>query len=85
MSKILARYIVDILLIISFIIVAVTGILKFPPWLQFFSPIYQLIPRITMAKLHDISGFVMTILVIVHLIFNWNFLSAMTKKYIFRK
>lgn len=85
MSKVLARYIVDILLLISFILVAVTGILKMPAWIPYFSWAYAIVPRGPMSQIHDLSGLVMTILVVVHLVFNWNFMKAMTAKYILRK
>jgi len=69
------NYIVDIGMAISFVIVAVTGILKLPA-LGGRTRDYML--------LHDWAGVVLAVFVLLHLILHWNWIYCMTKG-IFKK
>ena len=69
------NYIVDIGMAISFVIVAVTGILKLPA-LGGRTRDYML--------LHDWAGVVLAVFVLLHLILHWNWIICMTKG-IFKK
>lgn len=70
------KYFVDIILIILFFIVAVTGIIKFPIFARNVFQVAQL------STIHDFSGLLIVVFVFVHLILNFNFIVCMTKKYL---
>lgn len=70
MNKLKLNYFVDIGMAISFVIVAVTGILKLPV-LGGKTEEYLF--------LHDWSGVVLTAFVLLHLILHWNWIVCMTK------
>ncbi|MFH1684764.1 MAG: hypothetical protein ABH983_00505, partial [Candidatus Micrarchaeota archaeon] len=56
----------------------VTGLLKWPGLTKLFgTSIYQLVPNI--STLHDWSGLIMGLLVLVHLILHWNWIVSVTK------
>jgi len=76
------RYIVDIGLAISFLISIITGILKFPGLTGYFRSVYRLISAYYLSRIHDWSGLVMGIFVLVHLVLNWKWIIAMTKNLI---
>jgi cytochrome b subunit of formate dehydrogenase len=85
MEKEKISYLIDILMGISFLAVAATGILKLPPLTRYFTSVYSIITPFHMARIHDISGVVMALLVLVHLILHWNWIVAMTKNIFKRK
>lgn len=80
MEKSKANYVVDIGLIISFIGVFVSGIFKFYPLRNIFAGVFEIISKETMRTIHDWSGIVMGILVIIHIALNWNFMVMETKE-----
>jgi cytochrome b subunit of formate dehydrogenase len=79
MNRSKLNYWVDIGLLITFLLSAITGIFKFPMWTNFFGFIFQIIPHRLLSKIHDWSGLVMVLLVLVHLIMHWRWIVAMTK------
>ncbi len=83
MEKVWINYFIDIGLLISGLIVMITGILKLPE-LNFLQ-LYKLINFPMMSFVHDWSGVLFTFLVIIHLILHWNWLVCMTKKIIQKK
>ena len=85
MDKIKLNYIVDVLLGISFLAVFITGIIKFPGLLRSLGVDVKEIPWKQISMLHDLSGLVMGILVLVHLVLHWNWIVCMTRKYFGRK
>jgi hypothetical protein len=74
MKKNFLNYWIDLGLLISFLIVAITGIIKFPGL-----GLYQKFGFSNITKLHDLSGIGLIILVLVHLILHWNWIVSMTK------
>ncbi len=80
MNRSILNYIIDVGLAITFLISAVTGIIKFPELTKYFRAVYLTIPARTLNFLHDWSGIVMTALVLVHIILHWKWIVAMTKK-----
>lgn len=79
MTKAKINYWVDVGLAISFIAVSVTGVLKLRRvmgWLgwQWQDPLVQ-----TLSKIHDWSGIVMVLLVLVHLVLHWDWIVRVTK------
>lgn len=81
MDRVKIRYAVDIGLIISFLIVFITGIIKLRILSPYFSGFIEAVTPKNMALVHDWSGIVMGFLVFVHIALNWSCLVAMTKKY----
>ena len=86
MNKNTWKYIIDVGLLISGLLVIITGIIKFKSFLAIFgaSIDYTTIPIRMLSKMHDWAGIAMTIFVILHLIINWDWIVATTKCY-FRK
>jgi len=84
MDKTKIRYIIDLGLLISAFLNFTTGIIKFPALTQLFRPVYRIIPAPIMADIHDWSGVIMILLVVMHLILNFGWIVAVTKT-IFKK
>ena len=75
MNKAKLNYFIDLGLFISFLLVFVTGIIKFPPFgLKDFY--FQ-----NINKIHDLSGIAMGVLVLIHLILHWSWITSMTKSF----
>ena len=83
MEKNIIKYILDILLGISFLIVALTGIFKFSGFREFLgiSLSYRDPPMPLISAFHDWSGVVMAIIVLIHLILNWDWIVCTTKDF----
>ena len=75
MNKALLNYLVDLGMAVSFVIVAVTGILKLPAFGR--AKDYML--------LHDTAGIVLAIFVLLHLLLHWNWIKCMTKSFVFKR
>ena len=77
MDKVKWNYIIDVLILIAFIIVAITGLLKWPG-----VGAHKFLPMLKLTMLHDLSGLIATIFAFLHVALNWNFMICMTKKYL---
>jgi|AntAceMinimDraft_9_1070365.scaffolds.fasta_scaffold399659_2 cytochrome b subunit of formate dehydrogenase len=84
MDKLKLNYFVDALMTISFFVTAFTGLIIF-----FFLPSgvqkggYQVfieITKQTWTAVHNWSGIIMIVLVLVHFILHWNWIVSATKK-----
>ena len=77
------KYIVDVGLLISGLLAIITGIIKFKSFLALFgaSIDYATIPIKLYSRIHDWAGLAMTVLVILHIILNWDWIVATTKGY----
>jgi hypothetical protein len=79
------RYILNILMGLSFLVLFITGLLKFPE-LQIMLGLYQYpLPWRMISYLHDWSGVVLGILILVHLWLNRRWFSARTKNIFCKK
>jgi hypothetical protein len=74
------NYVIDILILASFLICAVTGILKWPGFIRTLGPGPTVLPMKQVTALHDWSGLLMIALIAVHFIIHLDWLAAMTKK-----
>ena len=74
MNKAKLNYFVDIGLFISFLLVFVTGVIKF----KLFN-LYKSFGFPNISLIHDWSGIAMGVLVLIHLILHWNWIVCMTK------
>ena len=79
MNKAKVNYIVDILLCISFLLVAVTGVIKLRFIMDALGLTWSTGPMPTLSFIHDWSGVIMAILVVVHIALNWRWLVCMTR------
>lgn len=80
MNKNELNYWIDIGLVISFFICFVTGVIKFRDlWLKLGIDSSNLYFK-SINSLHDLSGMILGMLVIIHLILHWKWLIVMTKK-----
>ena len=86
-EKIKVKYFVDIGLLISFLLVVITGIIKFGKLLGFFgiNPDYANLPMSRISAIHDWSGIVLAVLVLIHLILNFDWIISTTKCFFEKK
>ena len=78
-------YIVDVLLFIFSIIVVISGVIKFPSLLPLLNIDPFSLPQAEITFLHDWIGIVLTVLTLVHIILNWKWIKAMSKKLLNRR
>ena len=78
-------YIVDVLLFIFSIIVVISGVIKFPSLLPLLNIDPFSLPQAEITFLHDWIGIVLTVLTLVHIILNWKWIQAMSKKLLNRR
>jgi cytochrome b subunit of formate dehydrogenase len=79
MNMKILKWSVDLALGITFVICFVTGLLKFPLLLQM-TGLYRLVlPSALISDLHDWSGILLGLFVLVHLYLNRVWIIAMTK------
>ena len=79
MEKRVAKYLVDVGLLVSGALCAVTGIIKLPIVLRFVNLGHFILPIPRLTLIHDLSGVIFVILVIAHLSFNWRWMVGMTR------
>jgi hypothetical protein len=75
MDKLKLKYFIDIGMLIAFLCVGITGIMKLPGFMRSLGRGY--IGNI--SDLHDNSGIALVIFVVLHLILNFNWLVSVTK------
>jgi Domain of unknown function (DUF4405) len=76
----IAKWVVDIGLLASFLVCVVTGIFKFTLLMRMLGLTQLVFPLALMSDIHDWSGILLIILVGVHLVLNRRWIWAMTKK-----
>jgi hypothetical protein len=81
-KKLLQKYWIDVVLAISFVLSFTTGVIKLPILLGKFS--FSKLTLLTLMRVHDISGIIMGLLVLVHIIQHWKWIVTMSKN-IFKK
>ena len=72
------NYFIDCGLIITFLLAFLRGH-QDPGLTWFFRDVFLVVPASTLSKIHDISGMVIGLLVLAHLVLHWNWIVAMTK------
>lgn len=80
MDRGVLNYIIDAGLALTFLIVFLTGIVKWPGLIYKFGLTYADLPMRTLTLLHDWAGLAMGLLVLVHIILHWRWIVAFTKK-----
>gem|GEM_PF-947899 len=72
------KSLVDIGLILSFLICFITGIIKIPVLLKYLDLRFLDVPVFQITQIHDWSGIILGILVVIHLTLNWRVLVSLT-------
>ena len=85
MKRNVLLYIVDVLLFVFSIIVVISGVIKFPGLLPLLNIDPFSLPQAEITFLHDWIGIVLTVLTMVHIILNWKWIQAMSKKLLNRR
>jgi len=80
MDTIQGKWLVDLLMGISFAICFITGLLKFPVLLQLTGLTTVVLPFALITNLHDVSGLLMGLFVFLHLFLNRRWIVATTKR-----
>jgi len=78
-------YIINILLGLSFVVLFLTGLLKFPELQLLFNLYAYHLPWRTINFLHNWSGMIFGLTAIIHLCLNRRWVAAMTKNYFLKK
>jgi cytochrome b subunit of formate dehydrogenase len=74
------NYVIDILILASLLICAITGILKWPGFIRTLGLGLTVLPMKQVTAIHDWSGLLMIVLIAVHFFIHLDWLAAMTKK-----
>ena len=82
MNRNFVKYFVDIGMFLSFLAVAITGVLKFRSFLGFFGVEldYASMNMRLMSRVHDWTGILIVVFVLIHLILNWSWIVSTTKQ-----
>jgi len=80
MLKAHLKYIVDVGLAVSFILCFVTGVIKFPGFLRAIGATRVVLPMRDLTLIHDWSGVLLGLLVLVHLVLNYRWIITMTRQ-----
>lgn len=78
-------YIVDIFMFVFSLIVVVSGLIKFPGLLTLLNIDPFSLPQSGITFLHDWIGIALTVLTLVHILLNWKWILAMSRKVISRR
>ena len=80
MNRTKLNYWIDIGLAISFFICFYTGLVKWPGLIKIIGvSAYKTLSFSNISRLHDMSGLIMGILVLVHLALHWKWIVSVTK------
>ena len=80
MNRTILNYWIDIGLGISFFICFFTGLIKWPGLIKIIgTSAYKILYVRNISLLHDWSGLIMGLLVLIHLVLHWNWIVAVTK------
>jgi len=79
-TAIKAKWLIDVLMGISFLVCFVTGLLKYQDLLQVTGLNSVVLPFALISDLHDWTGLLMGLFVFLHLVLNRRWIVATTKK-----
>ncbi len=81
MNRTMLNYWIDIGLAISFFVCFSTGLVKWPGLIKIIGvSAYKILKVPNISVLHDWSGLIMGLLVLIHLALHWKWIVAVTKK-----
>ena len=80
MNKTILNYWIDVGLAISFFICFITGLIKWPGLIKIVGvSAYRTLSFSNISMLHDWSGLIMGLLVLIHLALHWSWIVAVSK------
>lgn len=79
-SRSFLNYAIDMSILASALLCAVTGIIKWPGLAYSLGMSYDSLPMEAFTLIHDWMGIVMVILALAHVVLHWRWLVAMTRK-----
>jgi hypothetical protein len=79
MERRTAKYLIDVGMLVSGVLCAVTGIIKLPALLTFVDLRGMILPFYQITLVHDGSGVVFVVLIIAHLGYNWRWMATVTR------
>ena len=79
LKKSMIKYIIDVSMGISFLLCFFTGLMKWPG-----KTVGKTVPSKMITYIHDYSGIILGLIVIIHLVLNWKWIITMTNKIIHR-
>jgi len=79
-KKPMIKYIIDVSMGISFLLCFITGLMKWPG-----KAVGKTSPSQMVTYIHDYSGLILGLIVLIHLIINWKWIISMTNKIIHRQ
>ena len=82
MDKSKVKYLIDLGLAAAFICSFLTGLVKFPAVREAFLLTRRVLPYTEINLVHDWAGLLMGVLILLHLLFNFSWIVAMTRKYL---
>ena len=86
MNRVKLNYWIDVGLAISFFVCFITGLIKWPGLIKIIgTSAYNVLRFRNISLLHDFSGLIMGLLVLVHLILHWKWIVAVTKSMFSKK
>lgn len=74
------KYYVDVALAISFLVCFVTGVMKLPGFVRFFHRAAIDMPTDVITGLHDGTGILLGLLVLIHLFLNRRWIVSVTRR-----
>jgi Domain of unknown function (DUF4405) len=81
MDKTILNYWIDIGLAISFFVCFITGLIKWPGLVKMIGvSAYRTLSFGNISMLHDWSGLIMGLFVLVHLVLHWSWIVAVSKR-----
>lgn len=80
MEKNSFKYVIDTSMLAAFLLVFSTGVIKFKYLMSSIGVSYQGLPMREISMVHDWSGLMLGILILIHLSLNFKWLAHMTKK-----
>ena len=82
MNKTKLNYFIDVGLAISFFTCFYTGLVKWPGLIKVIGvSAYKTLSFSNISKVHDMSGLIMGLLVIIHLVLHWKWIVVVTKSF----
>jgi len=79
MDRTMVNYFIDFGMAVTFVLLFVTGIIKFPWLLPSLGISYTGLPMNQINMIHDRSGVALGVLIIVHFLFHFKWMWAKTK------
>ena len=81
MDRRIVKYCIDLGLLVSGFLCISTGIIKLPGIIALFDIRRANLPVSPITLVHDSSGVVLTVLIVIHVILNWKWLVGVTRSF----